>query len=61
MVVVVVVVAFCACVVLAVDILNSVLSQMVVEAWIVCYNVYRTAAHGILLISRMLDPFIWLK
>ena len=43
-----VVVAFCACVVLAVDILDVVMPEVKVETWIVSYNVYRTAAHGIL-------------
>ncbi len=46
--VVVVVVAFCGCVVLTEDILDMVMPEMKVETWIVSYNVYRTAAHGIL-------------
>ena len=46
MVVVVVVVAFCACVVLAVDILDMVVYEVPVESFVVCNDVNRTAAHG---------------
>ena len=58
--VVVVVVAFCACVVLAVDIVYVVLSQMVEEAWIVSYNVYWSASHGILIEKECDRVFIFL-
>ncbi len=53
-----VVVAFCACVVLAVDILNLVMNKVPIEAWIVGYNVNRSAAHGILTCNSEVALFI---